>query len=143
MNSSSKAVNSSAIKLEIKRYDSLQSAIVRLAKQFERVEDQQLRSGLKVYLHGIQAAIPMAAGCNLLCGPLPVYRCANCPQSHFLSDKQGLHVHSHLRFHKVLLMKRLSFSEIEGATSRLEVIIIEEDVVVGRCQEDREEKRKR
>uniref|UniRef100_A0A3B3DJW9 ArfGAP with GTPase domain, ankyrin repeat and PH domain 2 n=1 Tax=Oryzias melastigma TaxID=30732 RepID=A0A3B3DJW9_ORYME len=55
--SSSKSVNSTAIKAEIKRHDSLQSAINRLAKQFERVEDQQLRSGLKVFLHSIQVNI--------------------------------------------------------------------------------------
>ncbi|XP_069383574.1 arf-GAP with GTPase, ANK repeat and PH domain-containing protein 2 isoform X5 [Paralichthys olivaceus] len=57
MNSNSKSVNSTAIKLEIKRHESLQSAIIRLSKQFERVEDQQLRSGLKVYLHSIQVNI--------------------------------------------------------------------------------------
>uniref|UniRef100_A0A3Q0R8D3 ArfGAP with GTPase domain, ankyrin repeat and PH domain 2 n=1 Tax=Amphilophus citrinellus TaxID=61819 RepID=A0A3Q0R8D3_AMPCI len=54
---SSKSVNSAAIKAEIKRHDSLQTAINRLAKQFERVQDQQLRSGLKVYLHSIQVYI--------------------------------------------------------------------------------------
>ncbi|TKS76584.1 Arf-GAP with GTPase, ANK repeat and PH domain-containing protein 1 [Collichthys lucidus] len=57
MNSSSKSVNSTAIKAEIKRHESLQSAINRLYKQFERVADQQLRSGLKVYLHSIQVNI--------------------------------------------------------------------------------------
>ncbi|KAM9341857.1 arf-GAP with GTPase, ANK repeat and PH domain-containing protein 2 isoform 1-T1 [Pholidichthys leucotaenia] len=57
MNSNSKSVNSTAIKAEVKRHESLQSAIARLAKQFERVEDQQLRSGLKVYLHSIQVNI--------------------------------------------------------------------------------------
>ncbi|XP_029362286.1 arf-GAP with GTPase, ANK repeat and PH domain-containing protein 2 isoform X2 [Echeneis naucrates] len=57
MNSNSKSVNSIAIKAEIKRHDSLQSAINRLSKQFERVTDQQLRSGLKVYLHSIQVNI--------------------------------------------------------------------------------------
>ncbi|XP_010740918.1 arf-GAP with GTPase, ANK repeat and PH domain-containing protein 2 isoform X5 [Larimichthys crocea] len=57
MNSNSKSVNSTAIKAEIKRYESLQSAINRLSKQFERVADQQLRSGLKVYLHSIQVNI--------------------------------------------------------------------------------------
>ncbi|KAI3357808.1 hypothetical protein L3Q82_016205, partial [Scortum barcoo] len=54
MNSNSKSVTSTAIKAEIKRHESLQSAINRLSKQFERVADQQLRSGLKVYLHSIQ-----------------------------------------------------------------------------------------
>ncbi|XP_034551780.1 arf-GAP with GTPase, ANK repeat and PH domain-containing protein 2 isoform X2 [Notolabrus celidotus] len=57
MNSNSKSVNSTAIKAEIKRHDSLQSAINRLYKQFERVGDQQLRSGLKVYLRSIQVNI--------------------------------------------------------------------------------------
>ncbi|XP_070766123.1 arf-GAP with GTPase, ANK repeat and PH domain-containing protein 2 [Enoplosus armatus] len=57
MNSNSKSVNSIAIKAEIKRHESLQSAITRLSKQFERVVDQQLRSGLKVYLHSIQVNI--------------------------------------------------------------------------------------
>ncbi|XP_056280116.1 arf-GAP with GTPase, ANK repeat and PH domain-containing protein 2 isoform X5 [Pseudoliparis swirei] len=57
MNGSSKSVNSCAIKAEIKRHASLQSAINRLSKQFERVTDQQLRSGLKVYLHSIQVNI--------------------------------------------------------------------------------------
>lgn len=57
MTSNSKSVNSTAIKAEIKRHESLQSAINRLSKQFERVADQQLRSGLKVYLHSIQVNI--------------------------------------------------------------------------------------
>uniref|UniRef100_A0A3P8TDT8 ArfGAP with GTPase domain, ankyrin repeat and PH domain 2 n=1 Tax=Amphiprion percula TaxID=161767 RepID=A0A3P8TDT8_AMPPE len=51
MMNSNKSVSSAAIKAEIKRHGSLQSTINRLYKQFERVEDQQLRSGLKVYLH--------------------------------------------------------------------------------------------
>lgn len=59
MNSNSKSVNSTAIKAEIKRYESLQSAINRLSKQFERVADQQLRSGLKVYLHSIQGKLTL------------------------------------------------------------------------------------
>uniref|UniRef100_A0A4W6C8F9 ArfGAP with GTPase domain, ankyrin repeat and PH domain 2 n=1 Tax=Lates calcarifer TaxID=8187 RepID=A0A4W6C8F9_LATCA len=57
VNSVHKSVNSAAIKAEIKRHESLQSAINRLSKQFERVADQQLRSGLKVYLHSIQVNI--------------------------------------------------------------------------------------
>uniref|UniRef100_A0A667YX74 ArfGAP with GTPase domain, ankyrin repeat and PH domain 2 n=1 Tax=Myripristis murdjan TaxID=586833 RepID=A0A667YX74_9TELE len=57
MNSNSKSVNSIAIKAEVKRHESVQSAINRLFKQFERVGDQQLRSGLKVYLHSIQVNI--------------------------------------------------------------------------------------
>uniref|UniRef100_H3CB55 ArfGAP with GTPase domain, ankyrin repeat and PH domain 2 n=1 Tax=Tetraodon nigroviridis TaxID=99883 RepID=H3CB55_TETNG len=50
----SKSANSAAIKGEIKRHDSLQNTINRLSKQLERVPDQQLRAGLKVYLHSIQ-----------------------------------------------------------------------------------------
>lgn len=57
MTSNVKSAASSAIKAEIKRYESLQNAINRLFKQFERVEDQKLRSGLKVYLHSIQVNI--------------------------------------------------------------------------------------
>lgn len=54
MNSSSKSANSAAIKGEIKRHESLQNTINRLSKQLERVSDQQLRAGLKVYLHSVQ-----------------------------------------------------------------------------------------
>lgn len=54
MNHNSKSTNSAAIKGEIKRHESLQNTINRLSKQLERVPDQQLRSGLKVYLHSIQ-----------------------------------------------------------------------------------------
>lgn len=57
MGSSGKSANSTAIRAEIKRHESLQSAINRLSKQFERVSDPQLRSGLKVYLHSIQVNI--------------------------------------------------------------------------------------
>ncbi|XP_032415544.1 arf-GAP with GTPase, ANK repeat and PH domain-containing protein 2 isoform X4 [Xiphophorus hellerii] len=57
MTSNVKSASSFAIKAEIKRYDSLQSAINRLFKQFDRVENQTLRSGLKVYLHSIQVNI--------------------------------------------------------------------------------------
>uniref|UniRef100_A0A3Q3ES18 ArfGAP with GTPase domain, ankyrin repeat and PH domain 2 n=1 Tax=Kryptolebias marmoratus TaxID=37003 RepID=A0A3Q3ES18_KRYMA len=57
MTSNSKSIYSSAIKAEVRRHDLLQSAINRLSKQFERVADQQLRSGLKVYLHSIQVNI--------------------------------------------------------------------------------------
>lgn len=63
MNSNSKSVTSTAIKAEIKRYESLQSTINRLSKQFERVGDQQLRSGLKVYLHSIQGKL-ISRCCN-------------------------------------------------------------------------------
>lgn len=61
MNSNSKSPSSTAIKAEIKRHESLQSAINRLSKQFERVADQQLRSGLKVYLHSIQGKLRLSS----------------------------------------------------------------------------------
>ncbi|CAN9515253.1 unnamed protein product [Ophioblennius macclurei] len=54
MNSNSKTANSAAIKTEVRRHESLQNALHRLSRQLERVPDQQLRSGLKVYLHSIQ-----------------------------------------------------------------------------------------
>uniref|UniRef100_A0A8C7W1E6 ArfGAP with GTPase domain, ankyrin repeat and PH domain 2 n=1 Tax=Oncorhynchus mykiss TaxID=8022 RepID=A0A8C7W1E6_ONCMY len=56
MNSSNKLAQSSAIRAEVKRHESVQNTINKLFKQFERVGDQQLRSGLKVYLHSIQAS---------------------------------------------------------------------------------------
>lgn len=62
---SSKSVNSAAIKAEVKRHDSVQKAINRLAKQFERVADQQLCSGLKVYLHSIQGKLACCDGDHL------------------------------------------------------------------------------
>ncbi|KAM9856360.1 arf-GAP with GTPase, ANK repeat and PH domain-containing protein 2 isoform 2-T2 [Aulostomus maculatus] len=57
MNSNSKTVNSTAIKAEVKRHESLQRIITRLSKQLDRVADPQLRSGLKVYLHSIEVNI--------------------------------------------------------------------------------------
>uniref|UniRef100_A0A674AMF6 ArfGAP with GTPase domain, ankyrin repeat and PH domain 2 n=1 Tax=Salmo trutta TaxID=8032 RepID=A0A674AMF6_SALTR len=56
MNSSNKLSQSSAIRAEVKRHESVQNTINKLFKQFDRVGDQQLRSGLKVYLHSFQAA---------------------------------------------------------------------------------------
>ncbi|XP_053704881.1 arf-GAP with GTPase, ANK repeat and PH domain-containing protein 2 isoform X4 [Synchiropus splendidus] len=57
MDNSSKLANSTAIKAEVKRHESLKHAIAKLFKQFERVSDPQLRSGLKVYLHSIEVNI--------------------------------------------------------------------------------------
>lgn len=57
MNSSNKLAQSSAIRAEVKRHESVQNTINKLFKQFERVGDQQLRSGLKVYLHSIQGKL--------------------------------------------------------------------------------------
>ncbi|XP_062397172.1 arf-GAP with GTPase, ANK repeat and PH domain-containing protein 2 [Sardina pilchardus] len=56
MNSSIKGAHSSAIKAEVRRHESVQNNINKLRKQLERVTDQQLRTGLKLYLHSIQVA---------------------------------------------------------------------------------------
>ncbi|KAI9515574.1 hypothetical protein NQZ68_023224 [Dissostichus eleginoides] len=63
---SSKSVNSTAIRAEIKRHESLQSAINRLSKQFERVENPQQRSGLKVFLHSIQVSVSHSGKLTLI-----------------------------------------------------------------------------
>uniref|UniRef100_A0A672I714 ArfGAP with GTPase domain, ankyrin repeat and PH domain 2 n=1 Tax=Salarias fasciatus TaxID=181472 RepID=A0A672I714_SALFA len=57
MSSHSKAVQAAAVKAEVRRHESLHGAIQRLSRQLDRVPDQQLRSGLKVYLHSIQVNI--------------------------------------------------------------------------------------
>ncbi|KAJ8412079.1 hypothetical protein AAFF_G00143460 [Aldrovandia affinis] len=49
-----KVTHSSAIRLEVKRHETVKNTINKLFKQLERVEDAQLRSGLKVYLHSVQ-----------------------------------------------------------------------------------------
>lgn len=54
MNSTNKVVNSTAIRAEVRRHESLQKTLNKFLKQLERVEDQQLRTGLKVFLHSIQ-----------------------------------------------------------------------------------------
>ncbi|XP_077074686.1 arf-GAP with GTPase, ANK repeat and PH domain-containing protein 2 isoform X9 [Siphateles boraxobius] len=56
MNSTNKVVNSTAIRAEVRRHESLQKTLNKFLKQLERVEDQQLRIGLKVFLHSIQAS---------------------------------------------------------------------------------------
>lgn len=53
MSGGSKSVNL-AVKAEVRRYESLQKALTRLSKQVERVEDEQVRSGLRVYLHSVE-----------------------------------------------------------------------------------------
>lgn len=60
MSSGSKSVNlaAPAVKAEVRRYESLQKTLARLAKQVERVEDEQLRSGLRVYLHSVEGKPP-------------------------------------------------------------------------------------
>lgn len=54
MHNSTKVAHSSAIRAEVKRHESLQKTFNKVLKQLERVEDQQLRTGLKVYIHGVQ-----------------------------------------------------------------------------------------
>lgn len=56
MNSAIKVTNSTAIRAEVRRHENLQKTINKFIKQLERVEDQQLRTGLKVFLHSIQAS---------------------------------------------------------------------------------------
>uniref|UniRef100_A0A672M3T1 Arf-GAP with GTPase, ANK repeat and PH domain-containing protein 1-like n=1 Tax=Sinocyclocheilus grahami TaxID=75366 RepID=A0A672M3T1_SINGR len=56
MNSTNKVTHSTAIRAEVRRHQSLQNTINKFLKQLERVEDQQLRTGLKVFLHSIQAS---------------------------------------------------------------------------------------
>lgn len=60
MSSGGKSVNlaASAVKAEVRRYESLQKTLVRLAKQVDRVEDEQLRSGLRVYLRSVEGKPP-------------------------------------------------------------------------------------
>lgn len=54
MNSTNKVTHSIAIRAEVRRHESLQNTINKFLKQLERVEDKQLRTGLKVFLHSIQ-----------------------------------------------------------------------------------------
>lgn len=85
---SSKSATSAAIKAEIRRHDSLQSSINRLSKQFERVADQQLRSGLKVYLHSIQGKPSLRHSADSPADSLIWFsRCVHV----FLHGKQGRH----------------------------------------------------
>ncbi|KAM9523393.1 arf-GAP with GTPase, ANK repeat and PH domain-containing protein 1-like isoform 4-T4 [Salvelinus alpinus] len=56
MNSSNKLSLSNAIRAEVRRHETVQNNFAKVFNQLERVDDQQLRSGLKVYLHSIQAA---------------------------------------------------------------------------------------
>ncbi|XP_029549655.1 uncharacterized protein LOC115150476 [Salmo trutta] len=55
MNSSNKSSLSNAIRAEVRRHETVQNNFAKVFNQLERVDDQQLRSGLKVYLHSIQA----------------------------------------------------------------------------------------
>uniref|UniRef100_A0A6Q2YXF5 ArfGAP with GTPase domain, ankyrin repeat and PH domain 2 n=1 Tax=Esox lucius TaxID=8010 RepID=A0A6Q2YXF5_ESOLU len=47
---------SNAIRAEVHRHETMKNSFAKLFKQLERVDDLPLRSGLKVYLHSIQAA---------------------------------------------------------------------------------------
>lgn len=67
MNSSNKLSQSSAIRAEVKRHESVQNTIKKLFKQFDRVGDQQLRSGLKVYLHSFQGKLSSHYNTGKLC----------------------------------------------------------------------------
>ncbi|KAI7794437.1 putative arf-GAP with GTPase [Triplophysa rosa] len=54
MNSTIKVTNSTAIRAEVKRHESLQNTLNKFLRQLEKVEDPQIRTGLKVFLHSIQ-----------------------------------------------------------------------------------------
>lgn len=54
MHNSTKAAHSSAIRAEVKRHDSVKNTLNKLLKQLERVSDQELRTGLKVYMLSLQ-----------------------------------------------------------------------------------------
>uniref|UniRef100_A0A8C7CU92 ArfGAP with GTPase domain, ankyrin repeat and PH domain 2 n=1 Tax=Oncorhynchus kisutch TaxID=8019 RepID=A0A8C7CU92_ONCKI len=56
MNSSNKLALSNAIRTEVRRYEIVKNNFAKLFKQLESVDDLQLRSGLNVHLHSIQAA---------------------------------------------------------------------------------------
>lgn len=54
MNNSMKLAQTNAIRVEVKRHENLKKSFAKLSKQLDRVQDPQLRSGLKVYLHSVQ-----------------------------------------------------------------------------------------
>ncbi|XP_041945101.1 arf-GAP with GTPase, ANK repeat and PH domain-containing protein 1-like isoform X4 [Alosa sapidissima] len=56
MNNPMKLAQSTAIRVEVKRHENLKNSFAKLFKQLDRIQDQQLRSGLTVYLHSVQAA---------------------------------------------------------------------------------------
>lgn len=56
MNNSNKVAQSSAIRAEVKRHESLQKTFNKILKQLERVEDGQLKNGLKLYIQFVQAS---------------------------------------------------------------------------------------
>uniref|UniRef100_A0A8C7T2Q2 ArfGAP with GTPase domain, ankyrin repeat and PH domain 2 n=1 Tax=Oncorhynchus mykiss TaxID=8022 RepID=A0A8C7T2Q2_ONCMY len=56
MNGSNKLALSNAIRTEVRRYEIVKNNFAKLFKQLESVDDLQLRSGLNVHLHSIQAA---------------------------------------------------------------------------------------
>ncbi|XP_061076042.1 arf-GAP with GTPase, ANK repeat and PH domain-containing protein 2 isoform X3 [Conger conger] len=50
-----KVSHSSAIRAEVKRHETMKKSITKLFKQLDKIEDEQLRVGLKLCLHGVQA----------------------------------------------------------------------------------------
>ncbi|XP_056589469.1 arf-GAP with GTPase, ANK repeat and PH domain-containing protein 2 isoform X6 [Triplophysa dalaica] len=56
MSSTIKVTNSTAIRAEVKRHESLQNTLNKFLRQLEKVEDPQIRTGLKVFLHSVQAS---------------------------------------------------------------------------------------
>ncbi|XP_077473133.1 arf-GAP with GTPase, ANK repeat and PH domain-containing protein 2-like isoform X2 [Stigmatopora argus] len=54
---SGKVLDSAAVKAEVKRFESLQAAMGRLSRQLEKMADSNLRSGLRVYLRGIEVNV--------------------------------------------------------------------------------------
>ncbi|TNN73351.1 hypothetical protein EYF80_016514 [Liparis tanakae] len=128
MNSSSKSVNSCAIKAEIKRHASLQSAINRLSKQLERVTDQQLRSGLKVYLHSIQVSFwTRAANGSSPQQPSTWQQDETCCAAYFLSaslqpPSKPLPIRragpSHAIDNRSITSQEISFAHMYGAMKR-------------------------
>ncbi|XP_061113662.1 arf-GAP with GTPase, ANK repeat and PH domain-containing protein 1-like isoform X2 [Conger conger] len=60
MNSNVKSAHSSAIRAEVKRHETLKNTINRFFKQLERVGDDHLRSGLRLYLQSIQGSCALS-----------------------------------------------------------------------------------
>lgn len=57
MSSTIKVTNSTAIRAEVKRHESLQNTLNKFLRQLEKVEDPQIRTGLKVFLHSVQGEL--------------------------------------------------------------------------------------
>lgn len=52
-----KVAQSNAIRVEVKRHENLKNSFAKLFKQLDRVQDEQLRSCLKVYLHSVKGRL--------------------------------------------------------------------------------------